>query len=55
MLYEVITGGDFLDIVANSVSRHLVVGKENLNPDFFDLKTGLAGEILQKASNYGVS
>lgn len=48
-------GGDFLDIVANSGSRHLVVSKENLSPDFFDLKTGLAGEILQKASNYGVS
>jgi hypothetical protein len=25
-----------------------------LNPDFFDLKTGFAGEILQKFSTYGL-
>jgi hypothetical protein len=25
-----------------------------LHPDFFDLKSGLAGEILQKFSNYRV-
>jgi len=25
-----------------------------INPDFFDLKTGFAGEILQKFSNYKV-
>lgn len=47
--------GDFLDLVANSGSRHLVLKKENLCPDFFELKTGIAGEILQKASNYGVA
>lgn len=26
----------------------------HLNPDFFDLKTGFAGEILQKFSTYGL-
>jgi len=47
--------GDFLDLAANAGARHIVVRRENVNPDFFDLKTGLAGEILQKASNYGVA
>ncbi len=47
--------GDFLDLVANSGSRHLVLKKENLCPEFFELKSGIAGEILQKASNYGVA
>ncbi len=30
----------------------VIVHKKNISPDFFDLKTGLAGEILQKFSNY---
>ncbi len=46
--------GDFLDLVANSGTRHIVIRQENVCPEFFDLKTGVAGEILQKASNYGV-
>lgn len=28
--------------------------EKNITPDFFDLKTGTAGEILQKFSNYRV-
>ncbi|MDR2497275.1 MAG: DUF4180 domain-containing protein [Tannerellaceae bacterium] len=32
----------------------IIVKKENVTPDFFDLSTGLAGEILQKCSNYNV-
>lgn len=31
----------------------MMVGIENLDPQFFDLKSGLAGDILQKFSNYG--
>lgn len=31
---------------------HIVLYKQNITPDFFDLKTGIAGEILQKFSNY---
>lgn len=34
--------------------RRIVIHKENLNEAFFDLKTGLAGDILQKFSNYNV-
>lgn len=32
----------------------IVVQEKNITPEFFDLKTGMAGEILQKFSNYGV-
>jgi hypothetical protein len=31
---------------------HLIIGIDNLAPQFFDLKSGLAGDILQKFSNY---
>ncbi|MBU2707064.1 DUF4180 domain-containing protein [Zooshikella marina] len=30
----------------------IIVSEASLGPLFFDLKTGIAGEILQKASNY---
>ncbi len=30
----------------------IILHEQNISPDFFDLKTGLAGEILQKFSNY---
>lgn len=32
----------------------IIIREKNVTPDFFDLKTGLAGEILQKFSNYRV-
>ena len=41
------------DLVLNNCSR-IIINKKNLHPDFFSLKTGLAGEILQKFSNYKV-
>ncbi|MCX6334919.1 MAG: DUF4180 domain-containing protein [Bacteroidia bacterium] len=46
---------DMLDILANSWHNEchgIILHEGNLNPDFFDLKTRLAGEILQKFSNY---
>lgn len=47
---------DALDILA-SASYHadcmgIVIYKESLDESFFDLRTGLAGEILQKFTNY---
>ncbi len=30
----------------------IIIRENYLHPDFFDLKTGIAGEILQKFSNY---
>ena len=49
------TTGDLLDILADAGyngSTGIVVHSATLSRDFFDLKTGLAGEILQKFSNY---
>lgn len=46
---------DLLDIMSEYSARKLIFKKESIHPDFYELKTGLAGEILQKASNYGLS
>lgn len=48
---------DALDLMAESNymgAGKIILYKMNINPDFFDLKTGFAGEILQKFSNYKV-
>ena len=49
---------DAIDLMANAQylgeSNKLVIFKESLLEDFFDLKTRFAGEILQKFSNYNV-
>lgn len=46
---------DILDLIAEvslNESNKLVIHRDSLHPDFFDLKTKMAGEILQKFSNY---
>ena len=46
---------DALDLMAETGyndARCMVITEKNLHPDFFKLYTGLAGEILQKFSNY---
>ena len=46
---------DALDLMGNADyqgARSVLVHEDNLHPDFFELRTGLAGEILQKYSNY---
>lgn len=43
---------DFLDLMMNLPSDRIVLYKENFDDSFFDLRSGLAGEILQKVSNY---
>lgn len=46
---------DILDIMADvgyNKCNRIIIHDKNLNPDFFDLKTKVAGEILQKFSNY---
>jgi hypothetical protein len=48
---------DALDIMADSGymgAGSMLLYEENLMPAFFDLSSGLAGEILQKYSNYKV-
>jgi len=32
----------------------IILHEKNITPDFFDLKTGIAGEVLQKFSNFRV-
>lgn len=45
-----------LDFIANTDYQtgcdHIVIYKEALSEDFFDLSTKVAGEILQKFTNY---
>jgi hypothetical protein len=46
---------DALDLMANCSyqgAMKMIIREEHLLPEFFDLKTGIAGEILQKFSNY---
>jgi len=46
---------DMLDLMAEAGyngSRGVIIHSASLHPDFFDLKSKLAGEILQKFSNY---
>lgn len=57
---EMVTGAaSLLDLLADisyhSGCRHLVVEKCSLPEGFFDLSTGIAGELLQKCSNYRFS
>jgi len=49
---------DALDLMAECFYYHnlhkIILQKENITPDFFDLKTKLAGDILQKFSTYSI-
>ncbi|WP_261512483.1 DUF4180 domain-containing protein [Chryseobacterium paludis] len=46
---------DSLDLLGNIYYQgfdRLIIYEKNMTPDFFDLKTKIAGDILQKFSNY---
>ena len=48
---------EVLDIIGNLIPINcykIIINENNIHPDFFDLKTKLAGEILQKFSNYNI-
>lgn len=51
------TAEDGLDLLGNlyyqDVDR-IIIHEQNITPAFFDLKSGIAGELLQKFSNYRV-
>jgi len=47
-------GQDFLDIVMNLPADRVIIHKSILNEAFFELPSGVAGDILQKATNYQV-
>lgn len=44
---------DVLDLVAAG-TPYLILTDRQLNPAFFDLSTGFAGELVQKCVNYGI-
>ena len=47
----------FLDVLAwgsENKTNLFVLGEMNFVPQFYDLKTGLAGEVFQKSSNYNI-
>ncbi|MBE0655460.1 MAG: DUF4180 domain-containing protein [Bacteroidales bacterium] len=46
---------DTLDLMADcryQGADGMIIRREHLTEDFFDLRTGIAGDILQKISNY---
>lgn len=49
---------DAVDLLGNCYYtgiKNIILKKEHFSPDFYDLKSGLAGDILQKFSNYNIS
>ncbi|MFN8343696.1 MAG: DUF4180 domain-containing protein [Spirosomataceae bacterium] len=51
------TAEDGLNLLGNLYYQgfdRIMIHQKNITPAFFDLKTGIAGEILQKFSNYRV-
>lgn len=49
------TPQDGLDLLADLYYQDvdkMILYEKNITPGFFDLKTGIAGELLQKFSNY---
>lgn len=46
------TPADALGLIYEHSADLLIVHKKNVHPDFFDLATGVAGEICQKFVNY---
>jgi hypothetical protein len=50
---QVLALGDIPNALSASVENGgLILDEKQLGPDFFDLRTGFAGELLQKFSNY---
>jgi len=52
------TTQDVLDLLGNLYYQHferVIIHEHNIRRDFFDLKNGVAGEMLQKFSNYRFS
>ncbi|MDB5258690.1 MAG: alpha/beta hydrolase [Chitinophagaceae bacterium] len=48
---------DGFDLLANLYYQDfdkIILHEKNITPDFFDLKNGMAGELLQKFSNYRI-
>lgn len=51
------TAEDGLDLLGNLYYQgfdKIIIHEKNIAPEFFDLSNGIAGEILQKFSNYRI-
>ena len=46
------TTQQFLQMIMDSSTEGVIVHKENIDESFFDMRSGLAGEMLQKVVNY---
>ena len=46
------TAQQFLQMIMDSAAEGIIVHQENIDEQFFDLRSGLAGEMLQKVVNY---
>lgn len=51
-MYDVKSAVNILGNCNYQGASKIIMKKENITPDFFDLKTRIAGDILQKFSNY---
>jgi hypothetical protein len=47
-------GSDLLGNVYYQGFAGVIIHEKNITPEFFDLKTKIAGEVLQKFSNYRI-
>ena len=45
---------DLMTLAGEKDANKIILHENNINPDFFELKTGFAGEVLQKAVNYHI-
>jgi hypothetical protein len=46
------TAQQFLQMMMDSSAEGIIVHQKNIDEQFFDLRSGLAGEMLQKVVNY---
>jgi len=55
---RIMSAQDLLDHISDAMYYNkctaVVVHQNSLKQDFFDLKSGMAGEVLQKCSTYGI-
>lgn len=50
--FVITSAQQFLDLSMNLPTERMIIHAQNLDPSFFDLRSGLAGDILQKVVNY---
>jgi hypothetical protein len=46
------TAQQFLQMIMDSAAEGIIIHQRNIDERFFDLRSGLAGEMLQKVVNY---